>query len=265
MRWRLLVDRRPATGWWNMAVDEVLLATAAAGGPPALRLYRWRGPWLSLGYAQPFAPERLAACARAGVGVVRRATGGLAVLHGADLTYAVAVPARLLPPGLEASYRSISDALLEALAAIGVEATRAARGGPVPDAFDCFGAPAAEELCADGRKLVGSAQRRTGPRAGDGGAVLQHGSIRLAPDPPAAARAAGLGAGATSLAELGAGAGRRLEQALADAFARHAGAALVPASLSSAERCTALRRAFALRREPLARRGSDTAIASRGL
>jgi lipoate-protein ligase A len=53
-RWRLLVETTPATGWWNMAVDEVLFASAASGSAPVLRLYEWSGPWLSLGYAQPF-------------------------------------------------------------------------------------------------------------------------------------------------------------------------------------------------------------------
>ena len=64
---------------------------------PTLRLYAWQGPWLSLGYGQRLGAERLAACAEAGVGVVRRATGGLAVLHGADLTYAVAAPESAAP------------------------------------------------------------------------------------------------------------------------------------------------------------------------
>jgi lipoate-protein ligase A len=262
MRWRLLVDPRPATGWWNMAVDEVLLAGAAAGGPPTLRLYRWRGPWLSLGYGQVPSPDRLRACRAAGVGVVRRATGGRAVLHGADLTYAVAAPAHLLPDGLEPTYRALSEVLRRALRALGVEAERAAAARP-PDAFDCFAAPAAEELCVGGRKLVGSAQRRVGGPTG--GAVLQHGSIRLAPDPPRARAAAGLGAGATSLAELGVADRAALARALPRALASRLGATLAPGRLSGAERRAALRRAATLRREPLARRGTDAPLGSRAL
>ena len=73
-----------------MAVDEVLFASATAGSAPVLRLYEWSGPWLSLGYAQPFSASRGAACRDAGVHVVRRVTGGRAVLHGRDLTYGVA-------------------------------------------------------------------------------------------------------------------------------------------------------------------------------
>jgi len=88
-RWRLLRDAA-AAGPWNMGVDEALLETAIAEGRPALRLYRWEGPWLSLGYGQTFDAAQREACAAAGVGVVRRVTGGRAVLHGGDLTYAVA-------------------------------------------------------------------------------------------------------------------------------------------------------------------------------
>ncbi|MDH3519763.1 MAG: hypothetical protein OEM49_04840 [Myxococcales bacterium] len=198
--WRLLLDGA-GSGPWNMGVDEALLAAAARGGPPTLRFYAWRGSWLSLGYAQTLSTARGAACARAGVGIVRRVTGGRAVLHGGDLTYAVAAPAGLLPRGLQASYGLVSDALCEALRSRGVAAVRASAvsspswGAP---RFDCFAEAAAEEICVAGRKLVGSAQRRSG------GAVLQHGSIRVRPDPCVAARAAGQVSGAaTSLRELG--------------------------------------------------------------
>src|SRR5262245_33650984 len=197
-RWRLLLDG-PGAGPWNMAIDEVLLRSAQRGAAPTLRFYSWDGAWLSLGFAQPLEAERRAACRAAGVGIVRRATGGRAVLHGADLTYAVAAPAAALPAGLDATYARIGAALHRALAALGIPAEPAprpeacARGG-----FDCFEAPAAHEICAEGRKLAGSAQRRAG------GGVLQHGSLRLAPDPEAARAAAGfVQEGATSLAELG--------------------------------------------------------------
>ncbi len=197
--WRLLLDD-PADGPWNMGVDEALLASVARGAAPALRLYRWDGPWLSLGYAQPVEAARLAACAAAGVGVVRRITGGRAVLHGNDLTYAVAAPADCLPAGIRATYGHLTEALLLALRRLGVAGVHAqlGRGRPGAPSFDCFAEAAAEELVAAGGKLVGSAQRRLA------GAVLQHGSVRLGPDPEAARTAAGVGAaGSTSLAELG--------------------------------------------------------------
>ncbi|MBW2315281.1 MAG: lipoate--protein ligase family protein [Deltaproteobacteria bacterium] len=200
--WRLVEDGA-ASGPHNMGVDEALLASAQASGRATLRLYRWDGPWLSLGYGQKLSPERAEACRRAGVGVVRRRTGGLAVLHGADLTYTVAAPEAALPPGLQGSYCLVADALCEAFAQLGVEvertpACRPASGAGRRAGFDCFAVPAPDELLAGGRKLAGSAQRRSR------GAVLQHGSIRLTPDRPEAAAAAGLDPGrATSVLELG--------------------------------------------------------------
>jgi lipoyl(octanoyl) transferase len=259
--WRLIVASRPASGFWNMAVDESLLAGAAQGAPPTLRLYAWSGPWLSLGHAQPFDGATLTVCRRVGVGVVRRVTGGRAVLHGADLTYAVTASERALPDGLHASYRVLSDALVDALRGLGIEAERVAAGAHrvAPDGgFDCFAEAADDEVCAGGRKLAGSAQRRAG------GALLQHGSIRLAPDPPPAARIAGIGLGATSLAELGVapGAARRtLAEALPKALGERLGVAFSPGSLAASERERAHRLAAALRRDPLARRAGPSSRA----
>ena len=229
--WRLLLDG-DAHGFWNMGVDEALVATAATGGPATLRLYGWRGPWLSLGYAQRPSPERARACRAAGAGVVRRATGGRAVLHGADLTYAVAAPESALPEGLRATYALLAGALAQALAALGIAAERAPVGSVEGPGFDCFAAPAGDELCVGGRKLVGSAQLRAG------GAVLQHGSLRLALDPPAVRRAAGLrGSGATSLAEIGcAAAPERVRALLVEAFGDALGATLQPGLLTPTER-----------------------------
>lgn len=196
-RWRLL-HHGAATGPWNMAVDEALLASAAEDGVASLRLYTWDGPWLSLGYGQELTPARRAACAAAGVGVVRRPSGGRAVLHGADLTYTIAAPAHALPAGLEASYALVVGALIRALAKLGIEARR---GRPRPGSgrdFDCFANPAADGVWVGEKKLAGSAQCRRR------GGVLQHGSIRLAPDSETVARGAGLWPPrATSLAELG--------------------------------------------------------------
>jgi lipoate-protein ligase A len=189
-----------------MGVDEALLASAVRTGRPSLRFYRWQGPWLSLGYGQIFDRERFEACGRAGVGVVRRVTGGGAVLHGSDLTYALAAREGQLPAGLTASYELVAGILVRALEALGVEAVASPfprrrepfSRSPQKAQFDCFAEPAGREICVGGRKLAGSAQRR----AKDG--ILQHGSIRLAPDPPEARRASSLGgAGATSLLELG--------------------------------------------------------------
>src|SRR5512134_1094289 len=95
--WRLVIEPKPATGWWNMALDEALLAAAARGAAPTLRLYEWDGAWLSLGHAQRFDARAVGRCREADVEVVRRVTGGRAVLHGADLTYAITASERDLP------------------------------------------------------------------------------------------------------------------------------------------------------------------------
>ncbi len=201
-----------------MGVDEALLASVVRTGRPSLRFYRWQGPWLSLGYGQVLDRARIEACGQAGVGVVRRVTGGRAVLHGSDLCYALAAREDQLPAGLAASYELVAGILIAALEALGVEAIASpfprrreafqrrsqvdpnrAVGRPQRGNFDCFARPAGREICVGGRKLAGSAQRRAK------GGILQHGSIRLAPDPLEARRASSLsGAGATSLAELGA-------------------------------------------------------------
>ncbi|NQZ96279.1 MAG: hypothetical protein HRU01_07200 [Myxococcales bacterium] len=245
--WRLL-DHGDAPGAFNMGVDEAILATAIATGEPTLRLYGWSGTWLSLGYAQRPDARLEARCHHAGVGVVYRSTGGRAVLHGADLTYAVAAPEPLLPAGLRATYTRLSDAIAAALREIGVLAERiadppesATEGQETGVDFDCFAVPAVDELCVAGRKLVGSAQRR-----GDGG-VLQHGSIRLRAAPEAAREAVGFAPDvATSLAEIGCAASNRaLRRACTTAFSEALGAALVAGALRPHEIRSASRRGLA--------------------
>ena len=252
-QWRL-ITHEAAHGAWNMGVDEALLATAIRTGRPSLRFYRWQGPWLSLGYGQRLDRERIAACSSAGVGVVRRVTGGRAVLHGSDLTYALAAREGQLPPGLMASYDLVAEILVSALGTLGVEAVasgsplhhgRAFRAqleadpgrsldGSSAASFDCFARPANREICVAGRKLAGSAQRRAK------GGILQHGSIRLCADPPAARSASSLaGVGATSLAELGADcAPEVLQAACVEAFERALGQ-LEVGDLSTEERAGA--------------------------
>jgi lipoate-protein ligase A len=160
-----------------MASDTALLAEVADGARPGLRLYRWDSPTLSLGRFQSYDEVDLGACRRLGVAVVRRPTGGKALLHGADLTYAVAIGR---PEGIDGSvdavYCRLAGALVAGLARLGVEAAiarheRAAEGaapGPV-----CFTSMQGADLRVGDRKLCGSAQVRRG------GAVLQHGSILL--------------------------------------------------------------------------------------
>jgi len=237
-RWRWLRDG-PAPGAWNMGVDEALLASVARGAPPALRFYAWQRPTLSLGFAQTLTGERRAACAARGVEVVRRSTGGGAVLHGSDLTYSVTAPATDLPGDVVACYALLAAGLVEGLRTLGVEARCVARGAQTARAdFDCFARAGAGEIVAAGAKLCGSAQRRVR------GGLLQHGSLRLRPDPPGASEAAGIDSrAATSLAELGcAAAPAEVAEALARALARALGARLEPDELEPGERRTAANR-----------------------
>ncbi|MCG8588650.1 MAG: hypothetical protein MJE66_05100 [Proteobacteria bacterium] len=235
-RWRLVVnDASP--GPFNMGVDEALLERARCEGVASLRFYRWTGPWLSLGYAQPRDPERLEAWRRAGVRVVGRVTGGRAVLHGSDLTYAVACPLAWLPEGLDGSVACLAHVLQVALRRLGSPVERAGRPSSARGGFDCFARPGADELVVRGRKLVGSAQRRVA------GALLQHGSIRLTPDPPAAAAAVGVGAGATSLSQEGAPSDpARVRDACLAAFESELGAQWEPEVLPEAIRAAAHQR-----------------------
>jgi lipoyl(octanoyl) transferase len=181
--WRLVLGAGtgaglvPATGARNMAVDHALLESVQADGRPVLRLYRWDPRCLSLGrnqHARGLYDE--ARLGDAGIDIVRRPTGGLAVLHHLELTYCVLAPVALLG-GPRAAYRAINGALVDGLRRLGVPAGLASGGtGRDPRtaaAEPCFHAPADGEVVAGGRKLVGSAQRC------EDATLLQHGSILL--------------------------------------------------------------------------------------
>jgi len=179
--WRLLLS--PALpGADNMALDEALLESVSARRqPPTLRLYRWQPACLSLGHAQPADQadgDRLAAL---GWDLVRRPTGGRAILHIDELTYSITTPIDhpLVAGGVLGSYRLLSQGLLAGLSALGITAdTAPERALSEPDRSNpvCFEVPSAHEITAGGRKLIGSAQLRR--VAG----VLQHGSLPLQGD-----------------------------------------------------------------------------------
>lgn len=174
--WHLILDPAGRSGAENMAIDEALLLDADRTGAAFLRLYRWDPACLSFGRNEP-AAERYdrAAIERRGIAVVRRPTGGRAVWHEHEVTYAVAAPIAVFG-SLRKSYRSIHRRWAVALRGLGVAAALAPERPTVrmsdgPTA--CFASPAGGEILVNGRKVIGSAQVR------HGAALLQHGSILL--------------------------------------------------------------------------------------
>lgn len=176
LRWRLWYDVDRA-GPENMAVDHAL-AESLGRGEAVLRFYRWSVPTVSLGRNQPARGRYdLARARELGIGFVRRPTGGRAVLHDRELTYAAIFPVGALG-GPRAAYRRLNRALADGLNTLGADVRAVVRGevsAPVAERI-CFDAPAPGELVAEGGKMIGSAQARLGS------GVLQHGSILLVSD-----------------------------------------------------------------------------------
>ena len=175
-RWRLLLAP-PRSGAENMARDTALLTRAARTGETVFCIYSWARPTLSFGRHQPAAgyydPEKIRA---ASIDVVRRPTGGRAILHHREITYSVTAPLHTQP--LRETYARINRILVDGLGRLGVRATIAAPAerAPTPSGRPCFEQPGEGEVVAEGRKLIGSAQWR------NGGALLQHGSILVEDD-----------------------------------------------------------------------------------
>jgi lipoate-protein ligase A len=244
-----------------MAVDEAILEASGSGlVPPTLRLYAWAPPCLSLGYAQPYADVLPDVLEQRGWDLVRRPTGGRAILHTDELTYSVAGP-QAEPPlagGVLESYRLLAAALLRALQDLGIPAQAKDQPPPAsdgqtatqpvrPDGSNpvCFEVPSNYEITVGGKKLVGSAQARRK----DG--VLQHGSLPLYGDlsrivqalsfPDAAARSQAaerlLARAAAAEQILGRPlAWEQAAQAFAAAFAQELNLELIPSNLTPHER-----------------------------
>jgi lipoate-protein ligase A len=163
-----------------MALDEALLQSVQAGlALPTLRLYDWVPATLSLGYAQPLSNVDLTKLEELGWGIVRRPTGGRAILHVDEITYSVTAPIaeKRIAGGVLESYQRLSRALLKAVELLDVPAignklrkkeSKVSEPNPI-----CFEAPSDYEITVDGKKLLGSAQARR--KEG----VLQHGSLPL--------------------------------------------------------------------------------------
>jgi lipoyl(octanoyl) transferase len=176
MPWRYLVTP-PLSGAENMALDETLLARARDTGESVLRIYTWLRPTLSLGRNQTARGLYDIDVARdRGIDIVRRPTGGRAILHHHEVTYSVTAPTN--GKTLRQAYGAINRLLLDGLSSLGVAASIAERveRASQPGITPCFESPGEGELVVDGRKLVGSAQYR------EDGAYLQHGSILVEDD-----------------------------------------------------------------------------------
>ena len=187
-QWRFL-DSGPHTGAVNMAIDEDLLCRVAAGEEslPVLRFYTWDPPAVSLGRFQIMETAvRTEACTRLGIDIVRRVTGGRAVLHNQELTYSVVARTDdpLFPNDVLGTYKVLAAGLLAGLGNLGIHAEMVSRssrhaGLVKKDTKDpsCFSSPSWHEILVKGKKIIGSAQRRVP------GAFLQHGSILIGYDP----------------------------------------------------------------------------------
>ncbi len=247
--WRLIVDGA-ADGSTNMAIDEAIAQAVAQGmAPPTLRFYMWEPPCVSLGRHQKLADIDLDACAARGYEVVRRPTGGRAILHTDELTYSVAAPdddPRVVG-GVMDAYHRLSLGLVAGLRLLGIPADEAPgtnRAGPNVSAA-CFEVPSAYEICVNGHKLMGSAQYRAGRM------VLQHGTLPLRgdltrvvdclalPDEPTRARLREALRERALTVELALGrtvSFAEVVQAMAEGFARALNLRLEPGTVSPVER-----------------------------
>lgn len=190
MRWRL-IQSGYLDGYTNMALDEAIFTLMATGHtPPTLRLYGWRPPAISIGYFQKLEEIKLAKK----IDLVRRLTGGGAILHGQELTYCLVATLKdaTIPKDISASYKVICRAIMRGLQALGIAAQ--IRGDEFlanpagysqsngvsnrtvskeREPFFCFDRPSKDDIIYKGKKLMGSAQRRKN------GILLHHGSILL--------------------------------------------------------------------------------------
>lgn len=177
-----LIPFERRSGCENMAVDETLLDYFSRTGRPALRLYGWRPSAISLGRYQHIECLDIEACHHGGVDIVRRITGGVAIFHDDELTYAMVCADREAtgrPLAVPESYARINEIVIGMYRALGVHADFSKNifkfNGTVTQSF-CFSGNEEYDIIAGGKKIGGNAQKRTP------GAILQHGSIPLSLD-----------------------------------------------------------------------------------
>lgn len=192
MDWRLIKDSYH-TGFMNMAIDEAIMVTHREGlVPPTIRFYQWSPPAVSLGYFQDLKKEiDVDACQDLGIDIVRRSTGGKAVLHDKELTYSFIIRENhpLVNDTILETYKKVSGGIIRGLSYLEIKSELV----PLRDKLKnnllgrsdkttihhldfksiCFSVPSQYEVQVEGKKIVGSAQVRKG------GVVLQHGSLLI--------------------------------------------------------------------------------------
>jgi lipoate-protein ligase A len=172
MNVKLIVDP-PLAGAQNMARDVALLES----GLPCLRFYQWAPPCVSVGYFQQIDRDiNLEYLKQEGIDLVRRPTGGRAVLHDRELTYSIVLPEIFVPGGVIPSYIKIASVFYNAFEELGLKPEMRGPDGRPDRGGVCFAGASAYEIAVGGRKILGSAQLRRD------GNILQHGSLLLSVD-----------------------------------------------------------------------------------
>jgi len=178
--WKLIVDKKPLIGSLNMAVDDFLFRSLSGEPQTYLRFYGWERPTVSLGYSQDIRKVvDVEYCQKQGIDIVRRMTGGKLVLHHKEVTYSLCSSDKeTFTSTLADSYRLISQALMRGFEKMGLKSylADAPPNSYVRGNLPCFSFPARDEIEVEGKKLVGSAQKRAGSK------FIQHGSIPLEED-----------------------------------------------------------------------------------
>ena len=178
--WELIVEKVPIAGSLNMAIDDYLFQSLSSDPQTFLRFYRWERPTVSLGYSQDI--RRVVDvnyCRKQGIDIVRRMTGGKLVLHHKEVTYSLCSSDEdTFTSILADSYKLVSQALMRGLEKMGLKPclADAPPNSYVRGNLPCFSYPARNEIEVEGKKIVGSAQKRAGSK------FIQHGSIPLEED-----------------------------------------------------------------------------------
>jgi len=167
-----LIDTKFSNPYLNMAIDEVLLNSKL----PVLRFYGWKPAGLSIGYFQFIKQINVKQCGKLGIPVVRRLTGGNAVLHDKELTYSFIIDSEKMPKSVVESYKVISEGLLNGLKNLGLKAAMNEDVDKEGKSAVCFSDPSWYEIVVNGKKIVGSAQKRVK------GKLLQHGAVLIDAD-----------------------------------------------------------------------------------